>query len=259
MATHVDTDTLAILGRASTNGHVLHLTDGLDRKAYARVAKVIELAGGRWDKKAKAHLFDEMTAEDALEQVLLTGQIVDERQELGAFYTPPHIAAQVIATADLKAGMAVLEPSAGRGALAAPAFLLGCFVDCVEIDPKSVKILCSIAFRHVVPGDFLAMRPKPAYDSVVMNPPFARQQDVAHVRHAARFLKPGGRLVAITSAGVLFRTDRRTELLKRLVAAGDGTMAALPDDSFASAGTKVRTAMVAFTATPALLALLAEG
>ena len=258
MATHVDPDTLAILGRADMNGHVLKLTDDLERQAYAKVRKVIELVGGRWNKKAGAHLFAEVLAQDALEQVLLTGQVVDERQELGAFYTPPHIAAQVIAAADLKAGMTVLEPSAGRGALAAPAYLLGCLVDCVEIDPKSVKLLCSIAFRRVVPGDFLAMRPKPAYDRVVMNPPFARQQDVAHVRHAARFLKPGGRLVAITSAGVLFRTDRRTELLKRLVAAGDGTAEALPDDSFASAGTKVRTALVALTATPALITALQE-
>lgn len=258
MALRVDPDTLAVLGCATLNGHALHLEANLDRRAYAKVAKVIELVGGRWDRKAGAHLFDDVTAQDALEQVLLTGQVVDERQELGAFYTPPHVAAQVIAAADLKPGLTVLEPSAGRGALAAPAHLMGCCVDCVEIDPKSVHLLCSIPFRRVVPGDFLAMRPKLAYDRVVMNPPFARQQDVAHVRHAARFLKPGGRLVAITSAGVLFRTDRRTEQLKRLVAAGHGTAAALPDDSFKSAGTLVRTALVAFTATPALIAALQE-
>lgn len=33
-----------------------------------------------------------------------------------------------------------------------------------------------------------------------MNPPFSRDQDCRHVLHAFRFLKPGGRLVAIVGS-----------------------------------------------------------
>ena len=45
------------------------------------------------------------------------------------------------------------------------------------------------------------------FDRVVMNPPFCRGRDLDHVRHALRFVAPGGRLVAIMSAGVAFRED----------------------------------------------------
>jgi 16S rRNA G1207 methylase RsmC len=32
------------------------------------------------------------------------------------------------------------------------------------------------------------------FDRIVMNPPFANARDTAHIRHAVRFLKEGGRL-----------------------------------------------------------------
>ena len=35
----------------------------------------------------------------------------------------------------------------------------------------------------------------------MMNPPFERYQDVAHVKHAYSFLSPGGKLVALTGMG----------------------------------------------------------
>lgn len=59
--------------------------------------------------------------------------------------------------------------------------------------------------------DFLTITPDKwgrQYDAIVMNPPFERLQDIDHVRHAFRFLKPGGRLVAIMSAGSFFATSR---------------------------------------------------
>src|SRR3546814_1183198 len=45
-------------------------------------------------------------------------------------------------------------------------------------------------------------------DAVVMNPPFEKGQDVAHVLHAWRSLKTGGTLVAIMGAGVTFRQGK---------------------------------------------------
>ena len=38
------------------------------------------------------------------------------------------------------------------------------------------------------------------YDRIIMNPPFSKGQEARHVAHAYRFLKPGGRLVAVTSS-----------------------------------------------------------
>ena len=52
-------------------------------------------------------------------------------------------------------------------------------------------------------GDFLAMDAERLglFDRIVMNPPFKMGRDIKHIEHAAGFLKPGGRLVAICAAG----------------------------------------------------------
>ena len=41
---------------------------------------------------------------------------------------------------------------------------------------------------------------EPVYDTIVMNPPFEKFQDIDHVRHAFDLLKPGGRVVAISAS-----------------------------------------------------------
>lgn len=241
----VSQDVLVVLDRATCEGNVLSLTavGKLDRKLYTDTNKALEAAGGKWNRKAQAHLF-EGDAAAAIEPIILTGEIVSVRQELQQFYTPADLAARVIAEARLIPGLRVLEPSAGRGALAAPAFLAGCLVHCVDLDDRNVHLLASIAFEQVVHGDFLKSEPtEGVYDRVVMNPPFTRGQDIAHVEHAMRFLKPGGRLVAIMSGGILFRAGRQAAFRQRIMDLG-GTIAALPADSFKASGTNVATCLV---------------
>ncbi len=168
----VTPDVLAVLDRAVVTGSSVTLTGQLDRALYTRTNKVLEAAGGKWDRKARAHLF-EGEAAAALEPLFLTGSITSVKQEFGAFYTPQPLADEVVARARLAAGMTMLEPSAGRGALAARALLRRAVVDCVEIDKRSVQILASTSYRQVVEADFLGQKPEPLYDRVVMNPPFA--------------------------------------------------------------------------------------
>jgi hypothetical protein len=50
----VEDEVLAVLSRAETNGNALTLTGRLDRKMYERTNKVLEAAGGKWNRKAKA-------------------------------------------------------------------------------------------------------------------------------------------------------------------------------------------------------------
>ena len=45
------------------------------------------------------------------------------------------------------------------------------------------------------------------FDAVVMNPPFANNLDIQHIRAAWQHVRPGGRLVAICSEGPFFRQD----------------------------------------------------
>ncbi len=242
---HVTQAVLNVLDRVSIQGSAVQLPEQLDRNDYLAVNKVLEAAGGKWNRQARAHLFDEDPT-SAIESILLTGQVIDARREFGAFFSPPAVAIRVIELAELAPGMSVLEPSAGRGALAAAALLAGCMVDCVEIQPRNVEILCATAYRQVVQADFLTLPPTRIYDRVLMNPPFAGQADMRHVLHAANFVRPGGRLVAVMSPGVTFR---QTQLAKDCLALfGDAAIEQLPAGSFRESGTDVNAIIVTLDA-----------
>ena len=242
MAKQIDEKTLAILSRVTVDGNNIFLTCGqLDRKQYNTINEVLENIGGKWDRKVKAHVYP-TDPTDALEQILLTGEIVPPKK-YGYFPTPPELAKRVIELAEIEPGMTVLEPSAGQGGIAdfVPD---GCTVDCVELLPENVVVLNSKGYM-VAQGDFLYIIPEPTHDRIVMNPPFASpaQSDVDHVLHAWKFLKPGGRLVAIMASSVAFRENKKTvdfrELLDR-----HGFMEHNPVGSFKASGTMVNTVTV---------------
>ena len=206
----VATDVLAVLSSAVINENALKLTEQLDRKLYEKTNKVLLAAGGKWNRKVQAHLFAG-DASEVIEQIILSGEITDKRAELGFFPTPRQIVKRLLELAEITPEMSVLEPSAGHGAIAeAIAVDTGASLTCYEIDPKNHAVLVSkrLADADEEPVDFLTVAPTHIYDRVVMNPPFGKRADVAHVLHAFRFLKPGGLLVAVMSAGVEFRTDR---------------------------------------------------
>lgn len=250
-STAVDAGTLAVLEQATVDGNAVRLTGQLDRKAYASVNKVLEELGGKWNRKAGAHLFPGDAAE-ALATVLEGGRIVTAQDE-GWFATPPAVVAEILAAASLEPWMEVLEPSAGEGAIARPVAEAGCRVDCAEQNAKRAAVLTATGtYRSVECGDFLAMPQRPAYDRVLMNPPFAGKADVAHVRHAAGFVRPGGLLVAIMSTGVEFRNDRVTSDFRDLVDEAGGAITPLPEDAFKASGTGVHTVLVTLPAATAL-------
>ncbi|MBB5132761.1 protein-L-isoaspartate O-methyltransferase [Thermocatellispora tengchongensis] len=156
-----------------------------------------------------------------------------------AFVSPPAVVDKLMELADIQPGMAVLEPSAGTGNIAAAAVERGAVVDCVEIEHSLANLLV-----ERVPGvncvrrqDFLDLEQveQEAYDRIVMNPPFSGGKDIAHVTHALRFLKPGGRLVAVMGSSVIFQQTKVAERFRALVEEHGGEFEPLPAGSFAPA------------------------
>lgn len=243
----VDNAVLNVLAAADMAGNRLVLTGQLDRALYTQTNKVLEAAGGKWDKKAKAHLFP-VDAADAMEQIIQTGEVTLIRtiqQDFGYFPTPPAVVARLMELAEVEPGMLVLEPSAGQGAIARALFDAGAVVDCVELLQANFDVLAKQApYNAVRQGDFLTITPEPDYDRVVMNPPFARQADIHHVNHALLFLKLEGLLVSVMSAGVVFRDNVLAKVFRDRVLARGGTIEPLPDGAFKDSGTGVRTVVV---------------
>lgn len=189
-----------VLSRATVNGNVLILPPGqLERGLYKKVDKALKNAGGKW-KRGVGHVFTS-DAGPKLAAMLEAGVSVDEKKRDQAFFTPPKLAERVAEIADVR-DRTVLEPSAGLGHLAVGCWLAGAFVvDCIERNPEYQTSLTSAGLGDVHLGDFLSLTPadldKELYERIVMNPPFTKNQDIAHVRHALKWLAPGGILTAI--------------------------------------------------------------
>lgn len=238
----VSNDVLKVLSQSTTNGNALVLPYNLERNMYTQVNKVLEASGGKWNKKAKAHLFD-IDASDRIEQIILTGEVEIPKDEFNYFPTPNTVVDRLMELAEIEKGMEVLEPSAGQGAIADACVKAGACVDCVELMEANYKVLLSKGYA-VFTGDFLTMEPVLKYDRVVMNPPFLKQNDIKHVTHAMKFLKPNGILVAVMASSVTFRDNKLTTDFRAMVEANGGIIEELPTGSFKSSGTMVNTVIV---------------
>ena len=119
---------------------------------------------------------------------------------------------------DVLTKLRVLEPSAGRGALASALRPHVRSVTCVEIDPVNVEYLASHGFS-VYQEDFLDFDVDDRrFSLAVMNPPFEDGQAEQHVLHALALAE---RVVAHVPLTTLAGKERRAGLwskadLKRL-------------------------------------------
>lgn len=181
----------------------------------------------------------------AMEATLKAGGVVAV-SATQLFPTPPATAEVMVAMADIQPTDRILEPSAGTGNLlraiieGQPTGIPGGLV-AVEVNQRLADGLKPLA-SEVICADFLeldAASVAEPFDVILMNPPFADGQDVAHIRHALRFLKPGGRLVAICGGG-----PRQEKALKPLVEKHGGTWEPLPPDTFKESGTSARAVLL---------------
>jgi len=230
-----------VLSGATIQDNVLYLESAqLERTLYQKVNKVLELMGGKWNRKTRGHVFDGDPT-DKLEAVLLTGEIIDAKKEFGYFPTPPGLAAHLVEMAEIEPGMEVLEPSAGEGNIAELLAQTGCYLSVIELLPENRQALINKGY-NLIGDDFLKFSGR-TFDRIVMNPPFSSQQDIDHVLHAFDLLDPGGRVVAIMAVGFTFRQDKKASSF-RSYAENTGWWEMNDEGAFQSSGTMVRTVTV---------------
>lgn len=247
-ASRIEPDIDPILRGMTFDGNAAILNCGqLDRKVYERVNRVLEALGGKWNRKAKGHVFDECP-EEVIADAVAAGEYVDAKKAFQFYETPDALADELCEWAAPLSDY-ILEPSAGKGSLirAAKRATNGdCCVSAVEINEKHRTELNSIAYELLI-QDFLTVDPSAfvaPFGRVVMNPPFTRSQDIDHVRHAFGFLSSGGVLVAIMSPGFTFRSDRKAVEFRGWFEGLDGEIRHNDPGAFKSSGTMVNTVMV---------------
>lgn len=235
-------EVIDILEQSRIEENRLYLPDiQLERKLYISVDKVLKMAGGKWNRSKKAHLFSEDVG-DTIDNIVLLGEICDINKELQYFPTPRSVVNTLIDMADIQEGESVLEPSAGTGAIAFALAKRGYTPTVVEIHPP-FALLLSDTF-DTIERDFIEWSKQIdyKYDKIVANPPFTRQQDVDHVISMIDICC--GRVVSVMSASVLFRDNKKTVDFRDHIEHLGGRFIDLPENSFKESGTMVNTCIL---------------
>jgi predicted RNA methylase len=206
-------DVLAVLSECSTDGNVLYLPSfQLERKLYEAVNKCLTNIGGKWNRSKKGHMFDYDPA-DALDNLIITGETEDLKKKFQFFPTPRNIAELMCELAELTAYSRVLEPSCGKGDLADVIYEQGvAALTGIELNPDHERDLADKPYKTIVGVDFFGFAKESQHDytHVIMNPPFARQQDIDHIRAAFGILKSGGILISVVSVSPFFRANKKS-------------------------------------------------
>jgi len=253
--TQISEDVLTVLSTCEIEGNNVKITAGqLDRKLYLATNKVLDRIGGKWNRQAKGHIFD-ADPTDRLNNVIECG-VLDPKIKTGYFPTPAVIVDKMIELADINKKHLILEPSAGQG------HICDKICDKLRLPPTQALIMvCEILpeNRHILSEKGYALedleffefadechRACVLFDRIIMNPPFApAQADISHVTTAFGLLAPGGILVTIMSAGVLFRENKKTVEFREQIMEPHGTyLDRLPSGAFKESGTQVNTILL---------------
>ena len=223
--------------------NILRLPDvQLNPKSYAEVKKWIMEAGGKWNGgKIQGFTFD-FDATRVVE-ILMSGKRCNLKQEFQFFSTPPALAEWLVSLSDVKPGYAILEPSAGVGAII-NAIHKSCpeaVVDAFELMPENRQALEKMKNVNIVGEDFTNGVPR-LYDRIFANPPFSNNQDIRHVCMMYDALNPNnGEMCVITSRHWVYANEKECQQFRNWLHEIGAETHEIPNGVFNESGTNVAT------------------
>lgn len=247
-ATKIRAEVLAVLQAVQITGSEVRIIERLSPKLYKAVNDVLTEMGGKWSTSRQVHVF-EACPQEAIGAAITNGELLTAK-DYEFFPTPDELVAELLLLAGVAPGMRVLEPQAGEGAIAlAAAEVVGrANVVCHELMPRNVERLQALGFAIEQPQDFLQVPPQPVFDRVLLNPPFSGGKDIAHIEHAMRFVRPGGRLAAIASTTWQTADNAKSRAFARWVEEHALTVRQIERGAFKAAGTDVPTVLMVLQA-----------
>lgn len=183
-------------GNRIPNGYNLYARH--DKHLYAKCKALLELIGGV--EQGYATFRFDYCPDDVLRKMIVSGMVPDTVSH--QFYpTPEPLAEKMVSMLGALPGANLLEPSAGRGAIATK---LQGNVTCVEVDPLLSEVLRSKGL-NVITADFLpwakaSLAENKLYAGICMNPPFSQGRAYEHITAAIKLLEVNGVLVALAPA-----------------------------------------------------------
>lgn len=245
---NIDKEVISVLQKSRIEGNKVFLPPSqMERKLYEKVNKVLEIAGGKWNRSAKAHVFAD-DPEEIIADAISTGGILDRKKEFQYYPTPDSLADEMVALAKIEGQHRILEPSAGDGAIVrairraskvAP-------IVAVEVQEKHRATLNKFPFVTVFTDDFLSHYALTigVFQRIIANPPFRNLQDIIHLRRMWDLLATGGILVCVTSPAWEFRQTKLCVEFREWLNKIDHAVRRLPEGTFAESGAQVRSLLL---------------
>lgn len=240
----MNTQLIESLKKCEVSGNVVKLP-AEHLANYSDVRKALLNAGATYKRNTFVFKTDAQPYMDRL----TGGDSVNIKKE-GQFYaTPPDVAEWMVRELHYHSGQSILEPSAGEGALI-DAFIqehggkAGIELFYIEKDHIRNKILRDkykqTNFYHLHPDgdDFLNLATH-TFDRILANPPFAKNQDIDHIRKMWNVLKWGGRIVTVASNHWQIASGKKEREFKQWIEDVDAGIFPLDSGRFKSSGTMV--------------------
>jgi len=232
------------LSKCTIAGNVLHLPKE-QLSNYNELRTALLKAGAQYKKNTFVFPNEARPYVDKL----MGGEVVNLKKEFQFFATPKKIADEMAAFAMVgfdPNSMTILEPSAGQGALVKACLEHHSNIrfDCCELMDINRSILEKIDGCTIIAEDFLKVGRFAYYDRIIANPPFAKNQDIDHIRLMFKHLKEGGRIVAIASVHWQFASGKKETEFKAWLDEIGATYENLDAGDFKESGTNVKTCMI---------------
>lgn len=204
-----------VLKDCTVDGNVVKLPEGqLDKKLYTDVKKALEKIGGAWKGGKVFGFVFENDPSELLEEIA-GGSKRNIKKEFQFYATPLHLSNRLIELAEVENGDTILEPSAGRGSIieAIQHLHLELKIELCELMLENRQYLEKKGYK-VQAEDFLLLNEKKKYTKIIANPPFAKNQDIQHVRKMYNHLESDGKLVSIMSTSWIQSTNKEAKQFK---------------------------------------------
>lgn len=216
----------------------------IPRDLYLEVKNSFELIGGKWNTSRQGFIFDKSPAE-FLEK-LRNGETLNIKKEFQFFATPKRIARRLVELADIKDWHNVLEPSAGQGAIvnAINEIHPSLKVNCYEFMGINRDFLKKIPTANLIGEDFLKHQDNPEYDRIIANPPFSKNQDLAHFMKMWESLKMNGTLICMTSCHWKHSSNKKEKAFQKFLDEIGAEVHEVAAGEFLESGTSVATLII---------------
>lgn len=237
---------LNILAECKIENNILFLPpEQLERNIYVAVNQCLENIGGKWNKKAKGHIFDYDPTE-AFEILIFTGETENMKKAFQFFPTPRKIAELMCGMAELSTAVKILEPGCGKGDLADVIYEHNQNLTCIELNNEMKRYLERKPYVSIVGMDFLEYYPETEklYDRIIMNPPFHKQQDIDHILHSYDILSNKGILISVMSTSPFFRTNKKSVDFREWLSRNNAEVIDIAAEAFKESGTLIPTKII---------------